>query len=154
MLATPAWQGYQTIGSLLATDSMSDHDILVALQSASAENASETHAIRVAVDGMREESAAAGEAVITGINAIHNRLNHKSSGKKGTARIGQAERRKAYEIWEEAKRKLKPTKTRVRYFDVCEAPLFNRRLSMIGITSPQAFQRAVETYKKSLIRKS
>jgi len=149
----PQWlRENKMIGSLLATDSMSDHDILVALQSASAENASETHAIRVAVDGMREESAAADEAVITGINAIHNRLNHKSSGRLGSTKIGQDERRKAYEIWEEAKQKLKSPISKVRYADAYESPLFRQRLEMIGITSPQALQRAVEAYKKSLIR--
>jgi len=149
----PQWlRENKIIGSLLATDSMSDHDILVALQSASAENASETHAIRVAVDGMREESAAADEAVITGINAIHNRLNHKSSGRLGSTKIGQDERRKAYEIWEEAKQKLKSPISKVRYADAYESPLFRQRLEMIGITSPQALQRAVEAYKKSLIR--
>jgi hypothetical protein len=122
---------------------MSDHDILVALQSASASLNSKTTAIQETLD----------KAVITGINAIHNRLNHKSSGRLGSTKIGQDERRKAYEIWEEAKRKLKSPKTRVRYKDAFESPLFHRRLSMIGITSPQGLQKAVEAYKKTVFGK-
>lgn len=149
----PQWlRENKMIGSLLATDSMSDHDILVALQSASAENASETHAIRVAVDGMREESAAADEAVITGINAIHNRLNHKSSGRLGSTKIGQDERRKAYEIWEEAKRKLKPTSRRLSFTESFNSPMFNKRLLLLGISSPNDFKKAIETERRRTSR--
>jgi len=140
----PQWlRENKMIGSLLATDSMSDHDILVALQSASASLNSKTTAIQETLD----------EAVITGINAIHNRLNRKPSAGLGPKKISPAERQKAHEIWEEAKRILKSPKTRVRYKDAFESPLFHRRLSMIGITSPQGLQKAVEAYKKTVFGK-
>jgi len=83
--------------------------LLLGYKSAYDATTSKASEIQQAVEELKQESVATGEAVMTGINAIHHRLAHRPAGRIGSAKIGPEERRKAYEIWQEAKRKLKPT---------------------------------------------
>ena len=89
------------------------------------------------------------DAGVVRINRLHDRFdNHVERGTYGK-NLGEDEKRRAYELWQDGNTKVTASKNVVSYDDVYAAPLYKRKINALGIYSARDFQKAVEAYMKT-----
>ena len=83
------------------------------------------------------------------INRLHDRFDNRDERGTYGKNLGDDEKRRAFELWQDGQTKVTPSKNVISYEDVYNAPLYRRKINALGISSADDFRKAVEAYMKT-----
>ena len=86
---------------------------------------------------------------VSRINRLHDRFDNRDERGTYGKNLGDDEKRRAFELWQDGQTKVTPSKNVISYEDVYNAPLYRRKINALGISSADDFRKAVEAYMKT-----